>query len=98
MSFGSLAAPAERPIAKHQADNAAPFSEAPAWRDVGAGWQKLFGSFRGTGYSIEWHDFVAKREFDWATSFHPDCVELCLNLSGTGFVEGKDRKSTRLNS
>jgi len=50
-------------------DGAAHFSEAGAWRDVGAGWQKLFGSFRGVGYSIEWHDFVAKREFDWAPSF-----------------------------
>ena len=66
----------------------AAFSEAGAWRDVGAGWQKLFGSFRGVGYSIEWHDFLAKREFDWAPSFHPDCVELCLNLDGSGFVEG----------
>ena len=43
----------------------AAFSEVDAWRDVGAGWQKLFGSFRAVGYSIEWHDFLAKREFDW---------------------------------
>lgn len=65
------------------------FSEAGAWRDVGAGWQPLFGSFRGVGYSIEWHDFRAKREFDWAASFHPGCIELCLNLEGHGFVEGR---------
>ncbi len=64
------------------------FTEANAWRDVGVGWQPLFGSFRGVGYSIEWHDFQAKREFDWAASFHPGCVELCLNLEGHGFVEG----------
>jgi AraC-like DNA-binding protein len=64
------------------------FSESNAWRDVGAGWQKIFGSFRGVGYSFEWHDFVAKREFDWAPSFHPDCVELCLNLAGHGYVAG----------
>lgn len=68
---------------------AAPFSEAGAWRDVGAGWQPIFGSFRGVGYSIEWHDFRAKQEFDWAASFHPGCVELCLNLAGHGFVEGR---------
>jgi AraC-like DNA-binding protein len=74
--------------------SAAPvFSEANAWRDVGAGWQKLFGSFRGVGYSIEWHDFTAKREFDWASSFHPDCVELCLNLAGSGFVEGNGNRA-----
>jgi AraC-like DNA-binding protein len=54
---------------------------------VGRGWQPLFGSFHGAGYSIEWHDFFAKREFDWGASFHPGCVELCLNLDGHGFVE-----------
>jgi AraC-like DNA-binding protein len=73
------AAPAER---------APSFSESGAWRDVGAGWQPLFGSFRGVGYSFEWHDFQARQEFDWAATFHPDCVELCLNLEGTGFVAG----------
>jgi AraC-like DNA-binding protein len=67
----------------------ADFSEAVAWRDVGAGWQRLFGSFHGAGYSIEWHDFQARREFDWAASFHPDCVELCLNLDGNGYVAGR---------
>ncbi len=63
------------------------FSEAGAWSDVGQGWQPLFGSFRGRGYSLEWHDFYAKREIDWAASFHPGSVELCLNLAGHGFVE-----------
>src|SRR4029078_6984162 len=58
------------------------FSESEAWRDVGAGWQPLVGSFHGAGYSIEWHDFFAKSEFDWAATFHPDCIELCLNLRG----------------
>ncbi|MEY4916584.1 MAG: Transcriptional regulator containing domain, AraC family [Verrucomicrobiota bacterium] len=69
--------------------NLAAFSETGAWRDVGKGWQPLFGSFHGAGYSIEWHDFFAKREFDWAASFHPGCVELCLNLDGHGFVAGQ---------
>ncbi len=64
------------------------FTEAAAWHDVGAGWQPIFGSFRGVGYSFEWHDFYAKRDFNWASSFHPDCIELCLNLEGHGFVEG----------
>jgi AraC-like DNA-binding protein len=62
------------------------FSEAAAWRDVGQGWQPLFGNFRGLGFSIEWHDFVARNELDWSASFHPECVELCLNLEGHGFV------------
>ena len=68
------------------------FTEAEAWRDVGKGWQPLFGSFRGAGYSIEWHDFFARRELDWGASFHPGCVELCLNLSGHGLVEGDRQK------
>jgi AraC family transcriptional regulator len=68
------------------------FSEAEAWREVGGGWQPVFGSFRGVGYSVEWHDFQAKREFDWAASFHPGCVELCLNLAGHGYVESQGQR------
>ncbi len=64
------------------------FSEAEAWHEVGTGWQPLFASFKGMGFSVEWHDFFAKTEFDWAASFHPDCVELCLNVCGRGYVEG----------
>ena len=60
---------------------------------MGKGWQPLFGSFHGAGYSIEWHDFIAKREFDWAASFHPGSVELCLNLDGHGFVAGKNSRA-----
>ena len=71
----------------------APFTEAGAWRDVGKGWQPLFGSFHGAGYSIEWHDFMARREFDWAASFHPGCVELCLNLEGHGFVASHGQRA-----
>ena len=71
---------------KKAGGNVLPFTEAGAWDDAGGGWQPLFGSFHGVGYSIEWHDFFARREFDWAASFHPDGVELCLNLGGHGFV------------
>jgi AraC-like DNA-binding protein len=73
---------------KTAAGGPAPFTEAGAWRGVGGGWQPVFGNFRGAGYSIEWHDFFTRQEFDWAASFHPDCVELCLNLGGHGFVAG----------
>ncbi len=79
--------------ARRRVPDGADFSEAGAWRDVGAGWQRLFGSFHGVGYSIEWHDFRAKHEFDWASSFHQDCVELCLNLDGNGFVEGRGSRA-----
>jgi hypothetical protein len=73
--------------ADEAAGESASFTEAPAWREVGRGWQPLFGNFRGLGFSIEWHDFFARKELDWSASFHPGCVELCLNLEGNGFVE-----------
>jgi AraC-like DNA-binding protein len=62
------------------------FSERPAWRSVGEGWRHLHGSVRGAGVSFEWHDFTAGTEFDWARSFHPGSVEVCLNLQGSGRV------------
>lgn len=60
------------------------FAEAPAWKAVGPGWRPLFGSYRDLGFSFEWHEFIAKDEFDWSRSFHPGSVELCLNLDGRG--------------
>jgi AraC-like DNA-binding protein len=79
--------PGKPPRAGVAPDGAAAFTEAPAWLPVGKGWQPLFGSFQGLGYSIEWHEFDARSEFDWGASFHPGGVELCLNLAGHGYVE-----------
>ncbi len=59
-----------------------PFSETPAWRHLGTGWRPLFGNYRELGFSFEWHDFTSAEELDWARSFHPGSVELCLNLDG----------------
>ncbi len=58
------------------------FGEASAWSAIGAGWRPLFGSYRELGFSFEWHDFTANTEFEWARSFHPGSIELCLNLEG----------------
>ncbi len=63
-----------------------PFAEAPAWKGVGDGWRPLFGSFRELGVSFEWHDFQSQERLDWARSFHPGGVEVCLNLAGHGEV------------
>lgn len=63
-----------------------PAHEAAAWRAVGAGWRQLHGSFHERGFSLEWHDFESKEPIDWARSFHPESVELCLNLAGRGRV------------
>jgi AraC-like DNA-binding protein len=92
MSDRPQSARSTRPIAKPGGE-ARPFTEAGAWRDIGGGWQPLFGHFRGLGFSIEWHDFFARNELDWSASFHPDCVELCLNLDGHGFVESGGARS-----
>ena len=63
-----------------------PHREAATWGAVGSGWRQLFGDFQRLGVSFEWHEFVAVRDFDWAPSFHPSSVELCLNLAGVGEV------------
>jgi AraC-like DNA-binding protein len=62
------------------------FSEAPIWQAFADGWRPLSGSFRDLGYSVEWHDFTPDAAFDWSPSFHPECVEICLNLAGRGSV------------
>lgn len=63
-----------------------PGGEAALWRAVGARWRQLFGDFARLGLSFEWHEVPPDQEIDWAPSFHPDAVELCLNLAGTAEV------------
>jgi AraC-like DNA-binding protein len=74
------------PEGQPDASASPPFSERAVWRPMGNGWQPIFGSFKGEGFSLEWHDFQAERELDWGASFHPDSVEICLNLAGEGYV------------
>lgn len=58
---------------------------------VGEGWRPLFGSFRDLGFSFEWHDFTCRKPLDWARSFHPGSLELCLNLTGAATVRDSQR-------
>src|SRR3954447_22804578 len=67
------------------------FSEAEVWANLDGGWQHLHGSFADQGYSLEWHDFAVRTELNWASSFHPGGVEICLNLSGQGTVGDGNR-------
>lgn len=67
------------------------FSEAQVWAGLGEGWQHLHGSFSEQGYSLEWHDFSGEADLDWSPSFHPDGVEICLNLAGQGRVNDSAR-------
>jgi len=69
------------------------FTERPVWRPVGDGWRHLHGSVCGDGISFEWHDFTVVGEFDWGRSFHPDSLEVCLNLEGHGRVGGPGREA-----
>jgi len=67
-----------------------PFTEAQAWNAIGAGWRPLFGNYRELGFSFEWHDFTPAADLDWARSFHPGSLELCLNLAGNASLnDGK---------
>lgn len=70
------------------------FSEAPVWRALGAGWNPLFGGFAEHAVSVEWHDFAIKTALDCTQSFHPESLEMCLNLSGQAelLVGGKTLK------
>jgi AraC-like DNA-binding protein len=71
--------------------------EAPAWSGIDGEWRTLFGSFYEDGVSIEWHDFQCANRLNWARSFHPDSLEICLNLEGKGnFKSG--RSQTRLSA
>lgn len=80
------------PLSREADGAAATFSEAETWAGLGEGWQHLHGSFHELGYSIEWHDFAGGKNLDWSSSFHPDGVEICLNLAGRGWVgAGKQR-------
>ncbi|MBL9127579.1 MAG: helix-turn-helix transcriptional regulator [Verrucomicrobiales bacterium] len=71
-----------------RADGHSAFSEAVAWQGVGKGWRPLFGNFSELGYSFEWHEFTPGNPLDWSRSFHPSGIEVCLNLEGTGTIEG----------
>ncbi len=67
-----------------------PLAEAAIWQPVTGGWRQVHGSFCELGVSIEWHDFQVAAPLEWSRSFHPDSLELCLNLSGQGAIQGKE--------
>ena len=64
------------------------FSEKNVWQPHVEGWRQLYGNFHESGISIEWHDFEldAGTVCEWSRSFHPESLELCLNLVGRSFV------------
>ena len=52
------------------------------WQPIQDAWHQVYGGFYDLGVSIEWHDFELTKPFEWSRSFHPDSLELCLNLAG----------------
>lgn len=62
------------------------WSESPAWAAAASGWRPLGGSFKGEGFSLEWHDLARGQRVNWADTFHPRSVEVCLNLKGRATV------------
>lgn len=69
--------------------NAPPFSERPFWQAWPGAWHPLCGSFAGLGWSFEWHDFEPSSRVDWGRSFHPQSLEVCLNLTGAAHIAAK---------
>ena len=61
--------------------------EAAAWRPLEGTWRQLYGGFYESGISIEWHDVQPVNAFDWSRTFHPQSLELCLNLEGEGSIQ-----------
>ena len=84
---------AKRQIETTDAPEIGVFSERPAWCAVGDGWRHLYGSVCGAGVSFEWHDFKTNTEFDWGQTFHPNSVEVCLNLEGCGRAACNNREA-----
>ena len=61
--------------------------ESRLWAPFNHGWRPLFGRFNSLGFSFEWHEFKTDTEIDWSRSFHPESLEICLNLDGNGIIE-----------
>jgi AraC-like DNA-binding protein len=68
--------------------------EQPFWQGVGAVWKHLAGGMARLGFSFEWHEWEAGEAVDWAGSFHPKSIEICLNLEGEGWVEANGSRAT----
>jgi len=63
------------------------FSEILVWKAIGAGWKPLRGKFAGDGFSVEWHELGQAKMDDWGASFHPQSLEICINISGSARLE-----------
>jgi AraC-like DNA-binding protein len=67
-------------------------NEGSLWQSVGAEWRQLYGSFASLGVSFEWQEFSPETPFNWGRSFHPQSLEICLNLRGGGVLRASARE------
>lgn len=81
------AVPGSRAARRNRQRPGASSREGAVWQSIaGADWRRLYGDFRGAGVSIEWQDFEVAGPFEWSRSFHPESLELCLNVAGHGAI------------
>jgi AraC-like DNA-binding protein len=59
------------------------------WRRAGAVWRQLAGGVAHDGFSFEWQEIAPAVPLNWAHSFHPSSVEICLNLQGTAWAASR---------
>ena len=81
---------ATRPALEPAVAPSPPGYEPPFWQRAGAVWRQLAGGFSRDGFSFEWHELQPPANLNWANSFHPASVEICLNLQGSGWVVAQD--------
>jgi AraC-like DNA-binding protein len=55
-------------------------------RPIRDGRRRLYGGLPALGFSIEWQEFEMSHALEWGRHFHPDSLELCLNLAGHGSI------------
>lgn len=94
--IGWSAAKARRasPRARSAGTQEHPLREANIWSSIHAQWRRVYGSFYALGVSVESHDFQVDGRFDWSKSFHPNSVEVCINLTGKGAVRSASKELT----
>ena len=63
-----------------------PGRELLFWTRANAAWRQLAGGLSRQGFSFEWQELQASAALNWAHSFHPASVEICLNLQGAAWV------------
>lgn len=66
-----------------------PFFDTSSCEPLPRGSRSLHGGFYEIGVGIELHEFRTPHTFDWSRFFHPNSLELCLNLEGHGTICSK---------